>query len=64
MSRGGRMGGWTVRAVCEMPRPSVADITQAQGINRVAKNGLTRGRRSDHTYVNRYRTVTTQDQSQ
>ena len=39
-------GGWTVRAVHEMPRLSVAGVTQAQGTGRIAKNELPRGRKA------------------
>jgi hypothetical protein len=44
-------GGARVKAACEMPRPCVEDVAQAQGNLRFTKSSLTRATRGWHIIV-------------
>jgi hypothetical protein len=47
----GEKGGARVKAACEMPRPCVEDVAQAQGNLRFTKSSLTRAPRGGHIIV-------------
>jgi len=57
-------GGVRVKAACEMPRPYVRNVEQAQGRPQVSKSSLTFALSWGQYFVKSIRTVTTQDQSQ